>query len=203
VTRLLLVRHGHVEGIAPERFRGRRDMPLSQQGVQQGHAVARRIARQWQPVVVYTSPLQRCTQTADAIGHAAGVEGQVLGDLVDLDYGDWQWLTREEVRSRWPAVIGRWDTTPQLVRFPNGDSLQDLIGRVSNVLRMILDRHARDTVVVVGHDSGNRALLLQLLDQPMSAYWRLTQDLCGLSEIEAAPDGARLVSLNDTAHLHA
>jgi len=201
VTKLLLVRHGHVDGITPERFRGRRDVPLSPQGIQQARAVAERIARQWQPVVVYTSPLQRCTQTADAIAAATGVGTQVLGDLVDLDYGDWQWLTRVEVRSRWPALLDRWDTAPHLVRFPNGESLQDLIGRISNVLRLILDRHVQEAIIVVGHDSGNRALLLQLLDQPMSAYWRLTQDPCGLSEIDAALDGARLITVNDTSHL--
>jgi broad specificity phosphatase PhoE len=88
-----------------------------------------------------------------------------------------------------------------LVRFPDGDSLRDLIARVSNVLRMVLERHARDNVVIVGHDSGNRALLLQLLDQPISSYWRFTQDPCGFSDIEIALDGARLVTLNDTSHL--
>jgi len=201
VTKLLLVRHCHVDGIAPERFRGRRDIPLSPQGILQARAVAERIARQWRPGVIYTSPLQRCVRTAESITAATGVGAQILGDLIDLDYGGWQWLTRNEVRRQWPALIDLWDTAPHLVRFPNGDSLQDLIGRVSNVLRMVLDRHPRDTVVVVGHDSGNRALLLQLLDQPIAAYWRLTQDPCGLSEIDAAPNAVRLITLNDTSHL--
>jgi broad specificity phosphatase PhoE len=203
VTKLLLIRHGHVDGIAPERFRGRQDVPLSAQGVQQARGVAQRIAQQYRPVVVYTSPLQRCTETAAAIATAAGVGVQVLGDLIDIDYGDWQWLTRDDVRSRWPDLIERWDRAPHLVRFPNGDSLQDLVARVSNVLRMILDRHARETLVVVGHDSSNRALLLQLLDQPMSSYWRFTQHPCALSDIQVTAHGAKLVTLNDTSHLPA
>jgi broad specificity phosphatase PhoE len=199
--RLLLVRHGHVDGISPERFRGRRDVPLSPQGVQQALDVAEHIAQRQRPVVVYTSPLLRCTETASAIAAATAVDVQVLADLIDLDYGDWQWLTRDDVRRGWPDLIERWDTAPQLVRFPHGDSLQDLIARVSNVLRMLLDRHAGDTVVVVGHDSGNRALLLQLFDQPASSFWRFTQDPCGLSDIEIARNGARLIRLNDTSYL--
>lgn len=199
--KLLLVRHAHVDGISPERFRGRQDVPLSPRGIQQAREVAEHIAKRERPVVVYASPLRRCTQTATAIAAATGVDVQVLPDLIDLNYGDWQWLTRDEVRSRWPALIERWDIAPHLVRFPNGDSLQDLIARVSNVLRLLLDRHARETVAVVGHDSGNRALLLQLLDQPASSYWRFTQDPCGLSEIEIAGNGARLITLNDTSHL--
>jgi phosphoserine phosphatase len=201
VTKLLLVRHGHVDGITPERFRGRQDVPLSPRGAEQACAVAECISQRHRPVVVYASPLQRCTQTAAAIGAATGVDVQVLPDLIDLDYGKWQWLTRNEVRTRWPALIEQWDSAPHLVRFPDGDSLQDLIARVSDVLRMVLDRHPRETVVIVGHDSGNRAVLLQLLDQPISSYWRFTQDPCGLSDIEIALDGARLVTLNDTSHL--
>jgi phosphoserine phosphatase len=201
VTKLLLIRHGHVDGITPERFRGRQDMPLSPRGAEQARGVAERISQRHRPVVVYSSPLQRCTQTAAAIAAASGVDVQILPGLIDLNYGKWQWLTRDEVRIRWPALIERWDSAPHLVRFPDGDSLQDLIARVSDVLRMVLDRHARETVVIVGHDSGNRALLLQLLDQPISSYWRFTQDPCGLSDIEIALDGARLVTLNDTSHL--
>jgi probable phosphoglycerate mutase len=45
-------------------------------------------------------------------------------------------------------------------------------------------RPADETIVVVGHSGGNRALLLQALDQPLSAYWRLAQDPCSVSEIE-------------------
>src|ERR1700722_2999605 len=194
--KLLLVRHGHVDGISPERFRGRRDVPLSPQGAQQAHDVAQHIARRQRPVVVYTSPLRRCTETAAAIAAATAVDVQVLADLIDLDYGDWQWLTRDDVRRRWPDLLERWAMAPQLVRFPHGDSLQDLLARVSNVLRMLLERRAGDAVVVVGHESSNRALLLQLFDQPASSFWRFTQDPCGLSAIEIASNGARLIRLN-------
>jgi len=70
------------------------------------------------------------------------------------------------------------------VRFPQGESLQDLVARMANVLRLVRARHADETIVVVGHSSNNRALLLQALDQPLSAYWRLAQDPCSVSEIE-------------------
>jgi len=60
---------------------------------------------------------------------------------------------------------------------PEGDSLQDLVARTANALRFVLERHTSktETVVFVGHDSVNRALLLQLLDQSLSAYWRIAQ----------------------------
>ena len=76
------------------------------------------------------------------------------------------------------------------------------MARTADVLRMVLERHAAETVVLVGHDSVNRALLLQLLDQPLSAYWRLSQDPCTLNEIEVLAVGdIRIGCINDTSHL--
>jgi hypothetical protein len=61
------------------------------------------------------------------------------------------------------------------VRFPDGESPQDLAARTADALRLVLARHGNDTIVLVGHDSVNRALLLQLMDLPLSAYWRIRQ----------------------------
>ena len=77
-TRVILVRHGHVEGISPARFRGRRDVDLSELGMRQAHATARRIAKEWRPLQVYSSPLKRCTQTAAEIAAACNVSFTVL-----------------------------------------------------------------------------------------------------------------------------
>jgi broad specificity phosphatase PhoE len=54
---------------------------------------------------------------------------------------------------------------------------------------------------MVGHDSVNRALLLQVLDQPLSAYWRLAQDPCGISEIDLVDARSRVSRINETLHL--
>jgi broad specificity phosphatase PhoE len=198
MTRVLVVRHGHVEGMSPERFRGRRDVDLSDLGARQAQATAQGIAARWHPIAIYTSPLRRCLQTAAAIGAACGgLRPTVLDDLNDLHYGDWEWHTHEEVRALWPELFECWFAAPQLVRFPRGESFQDLLARMANVLRWVRERHAGETVVVVGHSGGNRALLLQTLDQPLSAYWRLAQDPCSVSEIELLARTATVQRFNE------
>jgi probable phosphoglycerate mutase len=198
MTRLLVVRHGHVEGMSPERFRGRRDVELSDLGARQAQATAQGIAARWKPVAIYTSPLRRCLQTAAAIGAACGgLASTPLDELNDLHYGEWEWHTHEEVGTKWPELFECWHAAPQLVRFPGGESLQDLLARMANVLRWIRERHADDTVAVVGHSSCNRVMLLEVLDQPLSAYWRLAQDACSVSEIELLPRAATLQRFNE------
>ena len=158
MTKILLIRHGHVEGIKPERSRGRADLALTQRGKMQAEMVAQRVASTWRPSTVYTSPMQRCIATGAAIALACGAPSTVLDELADLDYGTWQFASYDEARSRDPELFAKWFTTPQLVRFPKGELLQDLAARAAEALRYILACHVDDTVVVVSHDSLNRAL---------------------------------------------
>jgi broad specificity phosphatase PhoE len=201
MTKIVLTRHGHVEGIKPERFRGRTELPLTSIGVGQAKAVAHRIATNWKPIAVYTSPMGRCVTTAEFISRSCKSTIQKLDELNDLDYGAWQGRTHDQVRKARPKLLAAWYETPHLVRFPGGDSLQDLIARTANALRLILDRHPDETVVAVGHDSVNRALLMQLIDQPLSSYWRITQEPCCLNEIEIDDGKVRVLRINETRHL--
>lgn len=201
MAKLLLVRHGHVEGIQPERFRGRTDVALTAEGRKQAIVTAGCIASRWSPAIIYTSPLQRCVETASQIAEACGIRSSVQDDLNDLDYGAWQWQLHTEVRAKWPGLFDCWLTAPHLVRFPEGESLQDLLARTANVIRMALKRHPVETVVLVSHDSVIRAMLLQVLDQPISAYWRLSPAPCSISEVDVLGHGARILGINETQHL--
>ncbi len=199
---IILTRHGEVEGIHPERFRGRMELELTPRGRQQAKAVASRIAAEFTPQAVYSSPMQRCRDTAAEIATACALKPQVLDGMNDLDYGAWQWKTHDDVRAEDPQRYALWKTAPQWVRFPAGESLQDLALRTADALRTLLQRHAGDTVVLVGHDSVNRALLLHALDLPLSAYWRITQQPCCLNVFDLDAHGrVTLHRVNDTSHL--
>ncbi|HUB63498.1 MAG TPA: histidine phosphatase family protein [Methylocella sp.] len=201
MPKILLTRHGHVNGISPERFRGQTELTLTDKGVAEAAALAERINGEWHPAAIYTSPLQRCIATGEAIATATRAPCRVLKSLIDLNYGAWQGHTLEEVRGHSPALFALWHFAPQLVRFPQGDSLQDLCARAADTIRFVLEHHHDETIVLVGHDSVNRAILLQILDQPPSAYWRLAQDPCALSELEVTHSHARVLRMNDTRHL--
>ncbi|MGE0107010.1 MAG: histidine phosphatase family protein, partial [Thiomonas sp.] len=74
--------------------------------------------------------------------------------------------------------------------------------RTADGLRALLSRHAEHTVVLVGHDSVNRALLLHALDLPLSGYWRITQKPCCLNLFSVDAQGKVALQLvNDTTHL--
>lgn len=201
MTTVVLTRHGHVEGINPPRFRGQQPLSLTGQGLAEAEMTADRIASTWKPVAVRTSPLERCVVTGTRIAEACGLPSIVSQGLQDLDYGGWQWKTHAEVKERWPHLYELWHTAPHLVRFPSGEALQNIVLRSSDVFRAMVEEFPEDTVVLVGHDSVNRALLLQLLDQPLSAYWRLAQDPCCINVIEYERGNIRVIAVNDTRHI--
>jgi probable phosphoglycerate mutase len=203
MTKILLTRHGHVEGIKPERFRGREPLDLTARGRAEAAAVAQRIAGGWRPSHIYASPMGRCIETATAIAKACAIAAKTCDDLNDIDYGAWQFKTFTETKARNPALFAAWFATPHLVRFPNGEALQDVVARVANALRMVLARHPDETIVLVGHDSVNRTLLLELLDLPPSAYWRLAQEPCCLNEIDVVGEKICVRRINETHHLDA
>ena len=203
MTKILLTRHGHVEGIKPERFRGRQPLELTARGREEAAAVAARIAGAWRPSKIYTSPMGRCVATGAAIAKACGAPAEICADLNDIDYGAWQFKTFEAAKADDAALFAAWFATPHLVRFPNGESLQDLAARAGDAVRFVLDKHRDDTIVMVGHDSVSRALLLQCLELPLSAYWRIEQAPCCLNEIDIGGGEVSIVRINETHYLDA
>jgi probable phosphoglycerate mutase len=201
MTEILLLRHGHVDWHDPERFRGRAELALSDLGRRQARAAALAIATTWKPDAVYSSPLGRCRDTAAAIAAPFRLAVQPIEALADIDYGAWQGLTRDEAAARWPAEIERWFRAPHLASIPGGETLATLLSRASAALYGLLRRHPTETLIIIGHDSVNRVLLLQALELPLSRYWHLRQDPGGLSTLSFGNDAFVVRSLNETQHL--
>jgi probable phosphoglycerate mutase len=201
MTKLILVRHGHVEGISPERFRGRAELPLTELGRREAEITARCIAAIWRPAAIYTSPMGRCIETGMAIGKPFGLSSSTMPGLNDIDYGDWQGLTIDEARARWRSELATWHRHPDWAAIPHGETLQQVLARAAAALREVIRHHPDDTVVLVAHDSVNRVLLLHALELSLSRYWRIKQSPCCINELDLSADGFTILGINQTDHL--
>ena len=207
MTRMILVRHGQTDWNLEDRFRGHADVLLNATGVAQAQATGQRVAEEWQPTVIYSSPLSRAMDTGQAISdrlasfHQTVVPVQVVPELSDFDFGDWQGLTPEEARQRWPEEIEAWYTSPQIVRIPGGETLQDLRERAMKVIRDLVSQHLGETIAVVSHTDVNRIILLDMLGLKNESFWRLRQDTCAINVVEAENGSFAIVTMNDTCHL--
>ena len=201
MTHIVLVRHGQTEWNRVERFRGRADVPLNEAGLAQAKATGERVAQEWRPVAVYSSPLSRAVKTADAIAAHCGLTVQIHDGLADIDYGQWQGLTPDQARERWPEIHHAWYNLPHTARIPGGETLDDLRVRAMAAVAELVARHVRQTIVLVSHTVVNRVILLGALGLGNERFWRLRQDTCAINVFEAEAGDYTVVSLNDTCHL--
>lgn len=199
---LILVRHGHVEGIRPEKFRGQSDLPLTKSGVAQAEATAAYLNDFPRVSAIYASPLSRCVDTATIIGTPQRIVPVPLPELIDINYGSWQGRIRDEISREEPARFHDWMTRPDLTIIPQADTLAEVQARLVRGLSLLRGRHEDQTVIAVGHDSSNRILLLTALELPLSRYWNIRQDPCCINAIEFDGDKCSVGRINETAHLH-
>jgi probable phosphoglycerate mutase len=201
-TRIVLVRHGHVEGIYPPRFRGQTDLPLTSRGTRQAEMTRDLLANLPHPAAAYASPLSRCMTTARMIAQPLSLAVVPMPSFLDIDYGDWQGRSYQEVQQADPKGFARWFDAPHLALIPGGETLLQLAGRVAETMRTIVARHRGETVLLVGHDSVNRVLLLLALDLPLSRLWHLRQEPCAINLVTYHDgDGWRVLSVNEASHL--
>ena len=202
MTKILLVRHGQTEWNRVERFRGQADVPLNDTGLAQAEATGKRVGSTWRIDAIYSSPLSRAVKTAEAIARHTQLEVQVLPGFTDIDYGEWQGLSPEEVRQRWPEALDDWYHRPEIAQIPKGESLDDLRRRAMAVLRALIRQHPTDTLALVGHTVINRVTLMAVLGLGNDRFWHIKQDTCAINVIESKEDDFVIVSLNDTCHLN-
>jgi broad specificity phosphatase PhoE len=198
---IVLVRHGQTEWNRVERFRGRADVPLNETGLAQAEATGRRVASEYKPISVYSSPLSRAVKTAEAIAKHFSLPVQVHPGIADIDYGRWQGLTPDEVKGRWPEILHAWYNAPHTARIPGGETLDDLRMRGMTAVNELAAHHAGQTIVLVGHTVINRVILLGVLGLGNDRFWRLQQDTCAINAFTVENGEFTLSSLNDTCHL--
>lgn len=198
----LLVRHGLVPGVQPPAFRGQIDLELTPVGVAQAEATRDYLrALGLVPALCYSSPLQRCMRTAEIILEPSGQHPLPAPELLDIDYGDWQGKSWDEVNAADPDGFAAWRNTPDRVVIPGGEGLASVRARLMQLLHRLQLDPPDGPVLLLGHESVNRVLLLTALGLPLSRYWRLRQAPCCINRLTHADDAYVLECLNETAHL--
>ncbi len=204
---LLLVRHGQSEANAAGLVIGRTDSPLTELGRRQaialGHALA---SRGTDPCRIFTSPLRRAAETAEAVvaAYARAPRGEKLPRVevderfVELDYGELD----ETAPSDFPSGFWeRWRSDPSF-RPPGGETLEEVGARVSSACEELSAEAARADVVVVTHLSPVRAAVLWALGGGPELSWGLSLGVASITQIVTGGQfGRALRGFNETGHL--
>jgi broad specificity phosphatase PhoE len=154
VTELLLVRHGETDWNRDRRFQGHADPPLNETGREQAHALAAELTSEGIELV-YTSDLARAVETAEIVAARLGADVRSMRDLREIDVGEWQGLTWQEIEERYPDGARSWRARGY--GWETGETYEELGDRVVAALRRIASDHPEERVLVVGHGGTIRA----------------------------------------------
>ena len=201
MVRLLLVRHAATAWTAQGRFQGQTDVPLSPHGHRQVADLGRRL-RAETIHALYASDLQRAWETAQAIAapHALCVQPEPY--LREMAFGCWEGLTYAEIQQRDAPGLAAWECDQLHIAPPGGETLLQLSERVRAVYARVVSASQDKTVGLVAHGGPLQVLLCLALGLPPQAYWQLAMAPASVSELCIYEQGAILISLNDTHHLH-
>ena len=200
MVEIILARHGETAWNTAHIFRGRVDVPLSDIGLDQAERLGEYLSGD-KIDVIYSSPLGRAVQTAGPIAHHQGLDVNTVANIIDIDYGEWQGLPSAEVKEKYPELYQDWLDTPEQVRMPAGESLEDVRSRALPFLEDAVMRCGEGRIVLVSHRVVNKVLICALLRLDNSSFWNIKLDTAGVTRFDFDGDRVVLISHNDTSYL--
>jgi broad specificity phosphatase PhoE len=168
VSNIFIARHGETNWNAAARYQGRRDTELSQLGIAQAQALARAMKPTHLKRVI-SSPLHRCTTTAQPSADLFNLEIEENPFLLEIAHGDWEGRYRDELEANDPLRYSQWRKQPEIVSFAGGESVADVLDRWSMFASTF---EATDDTLIVTHDAVIRVALVERLARPLSTFWQ-------------------------------
>lgn len=199
-TRLIFIRHARSVWNEIGRWQGWANPPLGETGLAEARALSERLRRTWEIDHLYASDLMRAATTASIVGEALGLTPALDPVWRERGIGQLEGLTTAEIEARYPDAWASRHNGPMVV--PGGESPEAVLVRVIEGCNGLLQRHTGQSVAIVSHGGMILATLVHLLGLPPVGFSLLVGgDHTAISQVNIQAGRARLVKLNDSAHL--
>lgn len=218
---LFLIRHAQTYSNLEGKLQGQKDSALTPEGYRQIEALVKRlrILHSHLPFkAVYSSPISRALITAESISENLKLPLYPEPLLAEMDHGKWDGKTLNDLKLEYREEWNYWKNSPQLAKFPDGESLLQATDRfrefIDKLLREVpeMEDSSRDDLgqchnnyVVVSHAGIIKLGLILLLGLPLEKYWITGLENASITvlllQLKEGRLFANLVKLNDTGHL--
>ncbi len=204
MLRLFLLRHGQTAMSRADLFCGRRlDPPLTAEGVAMAEAFASAY-RKMSWAAIYSSPLDRALSTAAPLAHTLAIPVEERDELAEIDYGEWDGKSVDEVSRDHHVAYERWTADPAWNPPPGGETAVALAQRVTRVIEQIDLAHRDGNVLVVSHKASIRVALCALLGVDVGRFrYRFGCPVGSVTIVEFGAHGPLAATVADRSHLDA
>lgn len=185
------------------RYQGHTDAKLSELGLRQANAVARRLCNE-KIDAIFASDLSRAVDTAHAIAVIHHLPILIDPRLRECKFGDWEGLTVTEIVERYSDLYANYRQDSVRFRAPNGERLEQMQERTIRVIEEISSKHPDGNVVIVTHGGPIKAFLCHALGTSLYTFRSIRLDNCGITIFSKGQSNRWLLEvMNDTCHLKA
>ncbi len=196
MSRVLLVRHGQNEWVSKNRLAGwTPGVHLDERGKEEIRLLAERLAQL--PIqAIYSSPLERCTETAEAIAIPHGLQILEREDLGEVRYGKWEGKKIKKLAKKrsWYAV----QHYPSRFRFPGGEMLREVQQRAVKAIEELVELHEKEMIVAVSHADVIKLVLAHYLGIHIDLFQRIGLSTASVSDLALSSKGpVRVLRVND------
>lgn len=147
--------------------------------------------------MIYSSPLVRCMRTAEIINKAHSLDITQVDDLRERNFGVWENLTHEEIKSKFPDHYEKWVKDWKNFSIEEGESAVRSHERLIKCIDSLIQKHKEGKLLVVTHLGPIKNIITHLLGLEIDAMWRFRIDNCGITRVEINDKGyAYLTMLN-------
>ncbi len=200
-TSVILVRHGKTDFPLDRIYCDDAEDPaLNDVGLQQARGAAESL-RQEDVAALYASPACRTMATAKAIADVHGLPIEQREQLRERRFGIWEGLYFHEISEGYPEQHSQWKVDNAGFKPEGGESIYDLLERMSGVFAEIQEKYIGKTVVVVTHVGPIRAAIADAIGLPIKDYRRLSIDYASISRVDYGRTQNNLIYLNRDAVL--
>ncbi len=200
--RLYLIRHAESVWNAQDRVQGHGDSPLTDAGLAQAQRLGHRMAS-CDIGELYSSPLARALQTAQAVSRAAGVKVVTRPALREIFLGAWEGKTPAEVNAGFQNGFELWRSRPTAVTIPDSEPIDQFRTRAIGAVEAVIRNARAEAVAVVTHGGVIAAYLAHVLGADFDFLLRrLHINNTGVTVFEALDaEHPSILAVNDLQHL--
>ncbi len=153
-----------------------------------------------QVAAIYVSGYQRTGQTIEYVAKQLGITPIIDERLNELDSGDLDPLSDEEIQERYPDFWKAYRERTADFRFPGGETGEEACHRIADFLEEKRGAHDAGNVILVSHEGLIRQLMCHIMGLPVYKRGNFQVDFCGIMEITYQPEfnNWKLIRFNHT-----
>lgn len=196
VTRVLYVRHGLTDYPVDRIYCDKQEDPrLNAKGLEQAKRTAA-LLKDVNVAAIYASPSARTCMTANEIALSHGLDVSAAPVLREREFGEWDGLYFYDIKSRYPDGFCAWKQAQAEYVPAGGESMFDVLSRLSPWVDALIQKHKGQTIVVVSHVGPIRALVCSAIGLGLERYRRLNVDNASVSCVDYGDGQNNLIFMN-------